>query len=118
MGARREAWFKENGPCECGSWDNLELHHKNPEEKVTHRVWTWAEDRRLKELAKCVAVCVDCHDRLTLEWIRSTITHCPQGHAYTEDNLDPQTGKRKNDRKCKICRVERDRKARAEGRKK
>lgn len=62
--ARREAWFKDNGPCvDCGSWERLELDHKNPADKVTHAVWSWAEKRRLAELAKCVARCHKCHKR-------------------------------------------------------
>jgi hypothetical protein len=35
------------------------------------------------------------------------ITHCPQGHAYTGDNLHITTG---NNRKCKTCDRERHRK--------
>ena len=59
---RRDAWFEENGPCiECGSWENLELDHVDHTTKVSHNIWSWADERRLEELAKCVARCRPCH---------------------------------------------------------
>lgn len=60
--ARRGAWLKENGPCrKCGSWDRLEVDHIDPEQKVSHRIWSWSETRRLVELAKCQPLCFLCH---------------------------------------------------------
>ena len=60
---RRKTWLKENGPCiVCGSWENLEVHHKDPAKKESHNVWTWSEERRLNELAKCEVRCSKCHD--------------------------------------------------------
>lgn len=50
--------------CEfCGSqdYDDLRLHHVDPEEKDTHRIWSWSEDRIRKELAKCMLLCHSCH---------------------------------------------------------
>lgn len=38
-------------------------------------------------------------------------THCPQGHAYTEDNTMHQSGR--NGRKCRACHVARRRASRA-----
>lgn len=59
---RRNVWFAENGPCKhCGSWRDLELDHINPEDKVTHRIWTWSEERRDIELLKCQVLCKGCH---------------------------------------------------------
>lgn len=61
---RREAWIKENGPCKrCDSWDNLDIHHKDPRLKISHRVWSWKEERRLAELAKCEVLCEKCHGK-------------------------------------------------------
>lgn len=62
MNRIRDAWLTANGPCRsCGSAVDLEVHHRNPAEKVAHRVWTWAEPRRMAELAKCDVVCRACH---------------------------------------------------------
>jgi len=59
---RRIAWLKENGPCvKCGSWDELQVDHKDASKKVTHRVWTWSEKRRQDELASCQVLCAECH---------------------------------------------------------
>ena len=59
---RREKWLSENGPCrKCGSSLNLEVHHINPAEKDSHRIWSWAEPRRTAELAKCEVLCRKCH---------------------------------------------------------
>jgi len=64
---RRHQWFEQNGPCvDCGTWERLELDHDDAATKVDHRVWSWATERRLVELVKCVARCVPCHDRKTL----------------------------------------------------
>ena len=60
--SRRSLWFKDNGPCkECGSEENMELHHLDKEAKEDHKIWSWSEERRLKELAKCVVLCRECH---------------------------------------------------------
>lgn len=59
---RRKEWFENNGPCnKCGSWDNLELDHKDPKSKVSHKIWNWSESRRLAELVKCQILCRVCH---------------------------------------------------------
>lgn len=68
---RRQAWFAANGPCECGSWDDLELHHVDPGAKVSHRVWSWGAARRKAELAKCKALCASCHQAKTSEYLRA-----------------------------------------------
>lgn len=59
---RRAEWFEANGPCEqCGSEDDLQLDHRDPDKKVSHRIWSWATSRREEELAKCRVLCGDCH---------------------------------------------------------
>lgn len=64
---RRAAWFAANGPCvDCQSWESLELDHVDPNTKVSHRVWSWANARRLAELSKCVARCHRCHRKKTV----------------------------------------------------
>ena len=66
MARRRKEWLDANGPCvECGSEENLQVDHINPEDKVEHKVWSWAEGRRLAELAKCQVLCLPCHQAKT-----------------------------------------------------
>jgi hypothetical protein len=71
MKKRRADWFASNGPCSCGSWDRLELHHKDPRKKVSHNVWSWADTSRNAELAKCEPKCYQCHKAITREQILS-----------------------------------------------
>lgn len=59
---RRQQWLEENGPCvRCGSTENLEVDHINPNERISHRVWSWSAKRRSEELAKCQVLCHICH---------------------------------------------------------
>lgn len=60
---RRWAEFvKENGPCaQCGSSENLEVDHKDPSQKVSHRIWSLSKSKREAELAKCQVLCRVCH---------------------------------------------------------
>ena len=58
---RRAEWFADKVCVDCGSADRLELDHVNPKIKVTHRVFSWSQERRERELAKCVARCATCH---------------------------------------------------------
>lgn len=59
----RGAWIAEQGgACRaCGSTDDLQVDHVDPATKVDHRVWSWADDRRRAELAKCQLLCGACH---------------------------------------------------------
>ncbi len=59
---RRMNWLNENGPCaKCGSSENLEVDHIDPSMKETHNIWSWSEERRNVELAKCQVLCAKCH---------------------------------------------------------
>ena len=59
---RREQWLAANGPCAwCGSADDLEVDHIDPSQKVTHRIWTYSDERRAAELAKCQVLCKRCN---------------------------------------------------------
>jgi len=72
---RREEWFSKNGPCaKCGSKEELELDHIDPATKVDHSVWSWSEERRLAELAKCQVLCGKCHKEKTAASVRK-LTH-------------------------------------------
>ena len=66
--ARRQAWLCENGPCaNCRSGKDLQVDHRDTEEKVRHRVWSWSAVRREAELAKCQPLCSDCHKLKTYQ---------------------------------------------------
>lgn len=62
MARRRKEWLDANGPCiDCDSRENLEVDHVDAATKVSHRVWSWSQARRVAELAKCVVRCKPCH---------------------------------------------------------
>lgn len=64
--ARRKAeWFEGKSCVECGSTENLELDHIDPATKITNAIWSWSEERRNAELAKCQVLCHDCHVKKT-----------------------------------------------------
>jgi hypothetical protein len=64
MKRRREEWMENHPLCiRCGSSKNLVVHHVNPSEKIDHKVWSWSEDRRNKELEKCIVICAKCHNK-------------------------------------------------------
>jgi hypothetical protein len=86
---RRQEWLASNGPCPCGSSDRLEVDHKDPSLKVTHRIWTWSKARRDVELAKCQVLCHDCHWKKTKIQTFGPIQH---GSGY-ERNC-----------RCRICK--------------
>jgi len=59
---RRKQWIEANGPCIlCGSNENLEVDHIDPNQKVTHKIWSFTESKRNEELAKCQVLCRECH---------------------------------------------------------
>lgn len=59
--SRRAEWFFEKVCVRCGGSDSLEIHHEDPLLKISHKVWSWAQERRDEELAKCVVLCHACH---------------------------------------------------------
>jgi len=62
--ARRRALFFKGKRCEwCDSTDGLELHHRDPSQKVHHAIWSWGLERRLAEATKCYVLCRTCHQR-------------------------------------------------------
>lgn len=90
MKARREAWLSENGPCvQCSSWLELQVHHRDKATKVSHNVWSWRQERRIEELAKCDVLCKKCHTEL---------------HALERRKEHGSKGYRRGCR-CPICRA-------------
>ena len=58
---KRTAYLAGKVCSHCDATDRLEVHHKDPSEKLSHRIWSWSEKRRAEELAKCIILCYDCH---------------------------------------------------------
>ena len=65
MAARRAYWFADKFCVKCGSKEKLENHHIDPSTKVSHCVWSWSQQRRDAELAKCEVLCEGCHQNKT-----------------------------------------------------
>lgn len=66
--AKRRAEFFADKRCAvwwCGETENLELDHLDPAQKETHAIWSWSQERREVELAKCQVLCVKCHAEKT-----------------------------------------------------
>lgn len=61
LAERRQRFFEGKVCVQCGSADRLQLDHIDPAEKVSHKVWSWAKERRDAELAKCQVLCGACH---------------------------------------------------------
>lgn len=62
----RHEWLQKNGPCvKCGSDKDLEIDHIDWRTKVSNRVWSWSEQRRVSELSKCQVLCRPCHKQKT-----------------------------------------------------
>lgn len=63
---RRVQWLEENGPCVlCGSDEDMQIDHIDPDQKVDHKIWSWSKARREAELAKCQILCYSCHKKKT-----------------------------------------------------
>lgn len=68
--SRRLEFFKDKCCAKCGSIDRLELDHIDPNNKISHNVWSWSEQRRSEELAKCQVLCYDCHKLKSSEYFK------------------------------------------------
>lgn len=64
---RRKAWIGDKVCATCGSNENLEVDHIDPATKdraafrKSRDIWSWNEELREKELAKCQVLCKPCH---------------------------------------------------------
>jgi hypothetical protein len=66
--AKNRADYMTGKSCAvCGSTSSLEVDHIDPEQKVSHRIWSWSAERRASELAKCQILCADHHKEKTRE---------------------------------------------------
>jgi len=65
---RRAEYLADKCCIHCGAGSFLEIHHRDPNQKVDHRhIWHWSQKRREEELAKCDVLCDACHGR-TVEY--------------------------------------------------
>jgi hypothetical protein len=64
---RRKRYVAEKGgKCTtCGSKKNLEFHHRDRDEKIDHKMWSWNPERIKEELSKCELLCHACHHEET-----------------------------------------------------
>lgn len=62
---RRERFFKGKKCAKCAGVNHLELDHKDPKSKVSHRIWSWTKSKRDAELEKCQVLCSGCHKQKT-----------------------------------------------------
>lgn len=103
MAARRAAFFAGKTCVRCGSSDDLHIHHRDRTQKVAHQVWSWRQERRDAELAKCDVLCRGCHE---------------QHHARQREQHGTRSRYQRGCR-CELCRWakalanERDRKRKA-----
>lgn len=101
---RRKAFFSDKTCKTCGASDKLELHHRDPALKVSHRIWSWSKLRRDVEISKCDVLCTVCH----MEETKKKFTKLVHGawNAYDKGC------------RCLPCRVFRARKIREQRAKK
>ncbi len=69
MKARRNKYLTlhVNKCNRCASTEDLEFDHVDRKNKVSHRIWSWAEHRIVEELMKCQLLCEACHASKTIE---------------------------------------------------
>jgi integrase len=58
---RRQQWLAENGPCLCGSWEDLQLISAKGQKPKG--IWSWSASRLAAELHGCRIVCWRCRAR-------------------------------------------------------
>ena len=60
--AKNRSEFFGDKKCKwCSSVEKLELHHLDPSTKISSVIWSWAPERRLAEIEKCIVLCTSCH---------------------------------------------------------
>lgn len=81
MRKRRQAFFSGKVCANCGGNDRLELDHVDPSQKWRHAVWSYADERRSAEIAKCQVLCHSCHWEKTKHDLGYGVRHGTY-HAY------------------------------------
>ena len=59
---------RSGGKClKCDGTTMLEFLHKEREQKISHRIWSWSTEHLETELSKCDLLCKECHQKETNE---------------------------------------------------
>ena len=77
MQDRRNSWIESmGGKCvKCCSDKELQMDHIDPEKKISHRIFSWSDERRIPELEKCQLLCKECHLLKTREQFLKPLVH-------------------------------------------
>lgn len=75
LAKRRREYFANKVCIKCGSTHNMQLDHIDPDQKVSHRIWSWSAERREAELAKCQVLCEEHHKEKTAAQRDAKIVH-------------------------------------------
>lgn len=106
MARRRAAWFADKHCVVCGSTDDLEVDHRDPAQKVDHKVWSWSATRRDAELVKCDVKCAKHHRRRHAD--ERIVPHGARGYRHRGCRCDVcrawQSAKNRNRYKPGNCR--------------
>ena len=72
---RRAKFFSDKSCLYCKTTSDLQLHHTDRANKSDHKIWSWAEKRRLAEIEKCIIICKLCHASIHNEEKRRPVKH-------------------------------------------
>jgi hypothetical protein len=83
LAKRRADWLADKACATCGSTERLEIDHIDPATKDpklkgkagTGRLWSWSDERRQAELAKCQVLCEIHHKMKTHRWTKPELPH-------------------------------------------
>lgn len=83
--AKRRADYLDGKVCnKCSDAEGpFEVDHIDPSQKVTNSVWSWTQERREAELAKCQVLCRPCHVKKTAEQRNFGKSPCGTLTSYT-----------------------------------
>lgn len=110
LAKRRAEWFEGKICTNCGSEENLELHHLDPETKISHNVWSWSQKRRDEELLKCVVLCEICHNKISSEQFKEWYSTPLENKKHGTSNTYNKHGCR-----CDLCKEYRSKRYRLTG---
>jgi len=100
---RQEIIDQLGGKCSgCGSFDNLEIHHKNRNEKsfpIGEKLHTMNKNELAQEIIKCILLCKNCHNIQTLKDLDRTRTIDENGNILIHGTISSY-----KHCKCDICR--------------